>query len=152
LPAPGNYVQVKRKWRSGDVVALALPKTLRIEPLPDNPNRVALMWGPLVLAGDLGEALRQAPRAEGTSAPAPVPVPVFVTNSRVVSQWVKPVADKPGNFRTDSVGRDKDVDLVPFYRLHHRTYAAYWDLFTPAEWDKRQAAVRLAQQKQRKVD
>src|SRR2546430_11813546 len=33
----------------------SLPKTLRTEPLPDNPNRLALMWGPLVLAGDLGQ-------------------------------------------------------------------------------------------------
>ena len=30
------------------------PKTLRKEPLADNPNRIAVMWGPLVLAGDLG--------------------------------------------------------------------------------------------------
>ncbi len=51
---PDSYVEINRKWKTGDVVDLVLPKTLRTEPLPDNPNRVALMWGPLVLAGDLG--------------------------------------------------------------------------------------------------
>src|SRR5205814_2699324 len=45
---PGSYVEVKRTWKNGDVVALALPKTLRTEPTPDNSGRVALMWGPLV--------------------------------------------------------------------------------------------------------
>jgi hypothetical protein len=35
------------------------------------------------------------------------------------------------------VGRDKDVHFAPFYRLPERTYALYWDTFTPGEWDKR---------------
>jgi hypothetical protein len=46
----------------------------------------------------------------------------------------------PGTFRTVGVGRDRDVTLVPFYRLRRRTYAAYWDLLTPAEYDARVAA------------
>ena len=28
---------------------------------------------------------------------------------------------------------DQDVELSPFYRLHRRTYAAYWDIYTPPE-------------------
>jgi len=35
------------------------------------------------------------------------------------------------------VGRERDVDFVPFYRLHRRTYPAYWDFFTPGEYEKR---------------
>src|SRR6266849_3796331 len=54
LSQPGSYVELKRTWKNGDTVALALPKTLRVEATPDNPSRVAMMWGPLVLAGDLG--------------------------------------------------------------------------------------------------
>ncbi|HKX28889.1 MAG TPA: glycoside hydrolase family 127 protein, partial [Blastocatellia bacterium] len=54
LSAPGSYLQLKRKWKSGDSVTVKLPKTLRLEPSPDNPRVAALMWGPLVLAGDLG--------------------------------------------------------------------------------------------------
>jgi len=37
---------------------------LRLEPLPDNPRRVAILWGPLVLAGDLGPE-EDRPRAAG---------------------------------------------------------------------------------------
>src|SRR2546430_8581464 len=51
---PSSYLELKRRWTSGDVVEVALPKTLHLEPLPDNPHRLSLMWGPLVLAGDLG--------------------------------------------------------------------------------------------------
>lgn len=51
------------------------------------------------------------------------------------------MADKPGHFRSEGVGRDRDVELAPFYRVHRRTYAAYFDLFTPAEWEKKSAEI-----------
>ncbi|MBN2507523.1 MAG: glycoside hydrolase family 127 protein [Verrucomicrobia bacterium] len=110
--AVGTYVRLRRVWKTGDTVSIALPKDLRLEPVPDNPGRVAVLWGPLVLAGDLGpEASR---RGNG--------VPVWVTASRAVADWVKPLPGRPGCFRTGGVGRDGDVDLVPFYRLHRRTF------------------------------
>src|SRR5262249_29583311 len=132
-PVPGSYVELKRTWKTGDTVTLALPKALHIEPLPDNPRRVALLWGPLVLAGDLGpEQFGRRGRPGQPEMP-----PVFVSAERPVTDWLKPVADKPGSFHSDSVGRARDVDFLPFYRLHRRTYGVYWDLFTPAEWEKR---------------
>ena len=54
LAGPGSYIELRRQWKSGDTVALTLPKTLSLEPLADNPRVIAIMWGPLVLAGDLG--------------------------------------------------------------------------------------------------
>jgi DUF1680 family protein len=58
---PGAYVEIKRTWKTGDTIELVLPKTLRLDGLPDNKNRAALMWGPLVLAGDLGPERRGGP-------------------------------------------------------------------------------------------
>src|SRR5262249_55484314 len=37
LPEGDSYVEMPRSWRRGDTVSLMLPKTLRTEPLPDNP-------------------------------------------------------------------------------------------------------------------
>jgi hypothetical protein len=51
-------------------VELVLPKALHLEPLPDNPSRVAIMWGPLVLAGDLGPIPPGAGRGAGAAPPA----------------------------------------------------------------------------------
>ncbi len=148
-PKVGSYVELKRTWKSGDVVELTLPKTLRLEPLPDNPHRVAIMWGPLVLAGDLGPEVQR--RGRGARAEQPK-VPVFVAADRPVTEWLKPLADKPGQFRTDGVGREDDVDFVPFYRLLRRTYGVYWDLFTSAEWDKRAAEIAAERERQRKLE
>ncbi|MCH7556549.1 MAG: glycoside hydrolase family 127 protein [Planctomycetes bacterium] len=146
----GSYVELKRIWKSGDTVELVLPKTLRLEPLPDNPRRTAIMWGPLVLAGDLGpEPERGRRRGDVPEQPR---VPVFIVAEQPVAQWLKPVPDKLGQFRTDGVGREKDVDFVPFYRLHRRTYGVYWDLFTQSEWEKKKAEYAAEQERQRKLE
>jgi uncharacterized protein len=52
--APSSYADVTRTWTNGDLVTVRMPMALRLEPMPDNPARVAIMFGPLVLAGDLG--------------------------------------------------------------------------------------------------
>ena len=149
LPPPGSYVELKRAWKNGDAVSLTLPKTLHAEPLPDNPRRVAMMWGPLVLAGDLGPEER---RGRGNQSARSDTAPVFVVDDQPVANWLKPVAGKPGSFRSDGVGREKDVEFVPFYREHRRTYAAYWDLFTAERWAKKAEAIAAENEKQHKLE
>ena len=159
MPPPDSYVEIKRLWNDGDTIALVLPKTLRLEPLPDNQRRVALMWGPLVLAGDLGTAQFGGGRRGRLGGTGILPVqannlgsiPVFLAVDKPVADWLKPIADKPGEFRTDGVGRSKDVDFLPFYRLHRHTYGVYWDLFTPKEWEQKSNAYAAEQEKQQKL-
>jgi len=45
-----------------------------------------------------------------------------------------------------------DVNLVPFYRLHRRTYATYWDLFTPEEWEARKLDFAAEAERQRQLE
>ncbi len=150
LPKPDSYVEILRKWKTGDTVELVLPKTLRKEALPDNPHRFALMWGPLVLAGDLGPELteRRLRRnaADGNSAP------VLVASAQSVNDFLKPVPGKPGTFVTSNVGLDPDITLVPFYELPRRRYEIYWDMYTPDEWKKISEAFAAAQQKQKMLE
>jgi DUF1680 family protein len=148
LSKPGAYVELKRTWKTGDTISLVLPKALRVEALADNPRRAALMWGPLVLAGDLGPAVD---RGRG-GRPAAPNVPVLVAAEQPIATWLKAVDDKPGTFRSNGVGRDRDVEFVPFYRLHRRTYAAYWDLYTPAEWEKRTSEIAAEREHQRQLE
>ena len=150
LQKSGSYVELKRTWKTGDTVELILPKKLRLEPLPDNPCRVAIMWGPLVLAGDLGP--EEQGRREGRAGYSRQRTPVFIAAERPVEEWLKPAGDKPGHFRSDGVGRERDVDFVPFYRLHRRTYGVYWDLFTEPEWKEKQAEYAAEQERLRKLE
>lgn len=149
LPKADSYVEINRTWKKGDSVELVLPKTLRTEPLADNANRVALLWGPLTLAGDLGPELE---RREEWEQSAEKQAPVFVTAAQSVDQWLKPVAGKPGMFRTSGVGLTTDIEFHPFYELPRRRYAIYWDVFTPAEWKKKSEAYAAEQEKKKKLD
>src|SRR5215475_1474057 len=148
ISGPGSYIELKRKWKSGDTVALRLPKTLRLEPTADNARVAAIMWGPLALAGDLGPEPERGGRRAGQS----VNIPALVAAERPLTDWLKPVSGKPGNFRSDGVGREQDVELTPFYRLHRRLYSVYWDLFTPADWDKKAAELIAERERQRKLE
>ena len=158
LPKAGSYVELKRTWRTGDVVRLTLPKALRLDLTPDNKRRAAILWGPLVLAGDLGPEPPRAGRglnADGSAlveAPRPVTTPALVAAERPITEWLKPVAGKTGTFRTAGVAKEHDLELSPFYRLHRRTYAASWDLFTPPEYEARLAELAAERERLRRLD
>jgi hypothetical protein len=147
---PGSYVEITREWRTGDRVSLALTKTLRVERLRDAPSRAAIVWGPLVLAGDLGAQPQRSEDGDGDGPAAATTVsPVLVTD-RPVNEWVKPLADQPGSFRTAGVGAD--VVLSPFYRMHRRVYTGYWDLLTPAENAARLKALEAERARVRRLE
>jgi uncharacterized protein len=135
VSTPNTFIEITRKWKPGDTVELYLPKTLRKEPLVDNPNRMAIMWGPLVLAGDLGDEIH---RRRGGNAPDAAPV--LVTAEQNVDGWLKPVAGEPGDFHTANVGLKQDIVFKPFYEMPRRRYAIYWDVYSPTEWATKSAA------------
>ncbi|MBI5009476.1 MAG: glycoside hydrolase family 127 protein, partial [Bacteroidia bacterium] len=119
---PGGFIAVNRTWKSGDVIDIRIPFTLRLETMPDDSNRVALMYGPLVMAGDLG------PLNDPASKKA-MYVPVMLTENRNPEEWMKPAEGRINTFRTVNTGRPRDVELKPFYLYSDRRYSVYWDLF-----------------------
>jgi len=129
--SPSSFIKLFRSWQSGDVIEVRFPMSLRLETMPDNPKRVAIMYGPLVLAGELGPV-------EDPNAQDFMYVPVLLTSDRPVSWWVKPVADKVNTFELDNVGQPRDVVLYPFYNMHEKRYTIYWDIFNEQEWADRQ--------------
>jgi uncharacterized protein len=145
LGKPGMFLDIRRTWASGDTVTISMPKSLRLEALPDNPNRGALMWGPLVLAGDLG------PEQRGRGRPSkPSSLPAFVTDDPI-EKWLKAAdGDMPGTFQA-TTHEGKEITFVPFYKLHERQYGLYWDVFTPDEWTRKRAAYAADQERARKL-
>src|SRR6516162_6631599 len=91
-----SYVELKRTWKTGDTIELGLPKSLRLEPTPDNRQVAAIMWGPLVLAGDLGPR-RERREAENRTAETNPQVPALVAAGRPPAEWVVPAGGRPGD-------------------------------------------------------
>ena len=145
--APGSYLVLKREWAVGDKLEIRLPMHLHAQPMPDEPHMRAFLFGPLVLAGDLGndgltEAhiigpnLRVGARiAQQYGSPlgpahnaAPVPdieIPSFRDRDGDPARWIKP-ADAPLSFVTE--GQRKNVTMVPLNRVYDRRYAVYWQV------------------------
>ena len=140
--APGTYVVISREWRDGDTVKVQMQMRLRMEDLPGDTNEVALLYGPIVLAGDLGTNGMPVPlaRSQGdfntTRDPA---APVFVCDAGKLLNYIKPVAGEPLTFRTHNLGRPQDVALRPFYQLHRQRYSVYWKELTKSEWEAQTA-------------
>ena len=132
-----SYIVLDREWHSGDRVDVALPMQLHTETLPDNPNTIAIMYGPMVLVGDLGTEGLDGISHYGPSAPqmgrvkTPV-IPAFVGTASDVTAKIAP--DGAMRFKTQDLARPHDVTLVPLYRIVNQRYNVYWTLMTPAEW------------------
>jgi DUF1680 family protein len=141
---PSSYAEIRREWKSGDRVDIAFPMALRTEAMPDNPKRIAIFYGPTLLAANLG------PVNDPASA-KPFYVPVLVADGRPVAAWVKPVDLATLTFRTAGVGQPRDLELVPFHRLHDRRYSVYLDLFSQAEWTRREAELRADQEREQQL-
>lgn len=152
---PGSYATLARVWKSGDRLDITLPMRLHQVAMPDDPTKVAILYGPLVLAGQLGN--------EGLTPPIPYAandqgayfrvsdprVPVLVTANAPLDSWLKPVSGQPLTFRTVGAGRPNDVTLKPFYSTYFGRYTVYWDTFTPAAWQAREADYQAAQERTR---
>jgi hypothetical protein len=144
--APGSYLTLNRTWKAGDRIEMELPMHLRAEAMPDDPRMQAFLYGPLVLAGDLGDDGLTSAHIIGpnlrvgwpteqygsplgpTNSTPPVPdveIPSFRPAGEDPSSWIKP-GGKPLTFRT--TGQKKDVTLVPLNSLFDRRYSVYWQV------------------------
>jgi uncharacterized protein len=130
---PGSYYALDRAFRSGDIVEVRVPMTLRVEPLPGSSDHAALSFGPIVLAGKFGTAgltpgsqLIVNERESGNMLKADVAIP----------RWTKPLADlatlttrtDPSalKFRTTGFEEGASVELIPWFRLTGERYNLYW--------------------------
>ena len=150
---PQSYLTLSREWKDGDKIEVRLPMSLHLRQARDDKQLGTIMFGPLVLAGELGtegmpKTLTVPHNKQYSGEPVP-DVPVFVTKSDDLNSWIKR-ADKNGlRFQTTGVGKPNDVSLVPLGELHHQRYAVYWHFLTDSQW-KEQQAVAEAKRRQLK--
>jgi len=127
-----QFIALKRVWISGDKVEVSTPFTLRLEAMPDDENRVAILYGPLVLAGDLGPE-------DDPAAKNPDYVPVLLTEDRNPSHWLHPVENAVNTFKVSvKVASPRPFTLKPFFATHERRYSVYWDMFSKERWNQHQ--------------
>jgi DUF1680 family protein len=136
---PESYLTIERVWGQHDKVEVRLPMRLRLETLPGDARHIAFLYGPVVLAGELGvEGLPpqgQQARDQLDFARLPLPeAPVLSGTPDAALARAKAVKGKPLTFQLKTA-EGREIRLVPFYQLHHERYAVYWkinDISRPA--------------------
>jgi hypothetical protein len=130
---PGSYVAVRRAWRDGDTLAVRLPMEVRQETLLGDETVAAALYGPLVLAADLGAGPGDGPlrvvhgRPSGPeNIPPPGPLPKVATDAARTAAWVELESKEELRFRAPSEGGARK--LMPMYRVRDERYSVYWQL------------------------
>jgi len=125
--SPGSYLTLSRVWKTGDRIDMTLPMRLRVESMPDDHHLQAFLYGPVVLAGDLGTEGLSEKVIIGPSAPplkqSPLNPPALQAKGSGPSDWIKPT-EGPLAFRTS--GQAEDVSLKPLNSIFDRRYSVYW--------------------------
>ncbi|MDB5127737.1 glycoside hydrolase family 127 protein [Mucilaginibacter sp.] len=137
-----GYLVVNRTWKNNDLIEFTVPESIYTESMPDNANRRALFYGPVLLAGVLGD-----------TEPDPLKgVPVFVTSETDPNKWLQMVDKSQLSFRTANIAPPADVKLIPFNQTKNEYYSVYWDVFSPDAWVVQQKAYDEARKKARELE
>jgi DUF1680 family protein len=131
---PGSYLAIRRVWKDGDTVSLSLPMELRHEVLAGDDSVSAALYGPLVLAADLGPGPEDGPLRvihSGDTIPKGIPAPGALPNAAAKAgddpkQWIQ-VASQ-ADLRFTAASDSAKLNLVPMYQIGSQRYSVYWQM------------------------
>lgn len=130
---PTSYLSVRRVWQDGDSIRISMPMRLHAQPMPDDPDLQAIMFGPIVLAGLTS---KDTPIAEDVNTG------YLTIAHRDPASWLKPVPGQPLTFQT--VGLSRQITFIPLYDVIDQKFGVYWDLVSPNS--KREQGLKAIEQ------
>lgn len=113
-----GYVAISRLWKAGDKIEVQQGMQLREEATKDDASKVALLYGPIVMAGKLDKVERpfSDPTQNNDYYTFDFKIPAS-TVEKAKYEGLKSIK----NFKMKN-----GVELIPFYDAHHCRYAVYW--------------------------
>jgi hypothetical protein len=136
---PGSYVGIRRAWRAGDTITVHLPMALWSQPLPGDDSVAAVLYGPLVLAADLGagpaaggaeRVIHGRPTTPPELAP-PAALPRVTRGSAArAAPWVELESRADLRFKAAAPDTRRRYTVIPLYRILDQRYSVYWQAQT----------------------
>ena len=136
VTGPSSYVAINRQWKKGDVVEVNFPMHNSVKYIPNLPQYVALMHGPIMLAmktgtEDLAMLIADDSRFGQLASGKKLPVdqaPILINNDIAsIANQLEPIAGKPLHFNlTTKMVNEIRNELMPFFELHDSRYMMYW--------------------------
>ena len=136
ISGPSSYVSIDRKWKAGDVVDITFPMHNSIKYLPNVPQYIALMHGPILLGmktgtEDLAHLIADDSRFGQYASGKKLPVneaPILINNDiNAIADQLQPIEGKPLHF-TLSTRMENPIrnEVMPFFEIHDSRYMIYW--------------------------
>ena len=136
ITGPSSYVAIDRQWKKGDVIDITFPMHNSIKYLPNVPQYIALMHGPILLGmktgtEDLAHLIADDSRFGQYASGKKLPIdqaPILV-NGKIddIVEQIIPIEGQPLHFmlETKMVNGISGI-LQPFFEIHDSRYMIYW--------------------------
>ncbi|WP_158233284.1 beta-L-arabinofuranosidase domain-containing protein [Reichenbachiella sp. 5M10] len=132
-----GYLKLDEKWAAGDEIALSLAMDLHAEELLGSDKKIAMFYGPTLLAGALPQGME------------PHNYPVFLADNEGYD-WIDWDAAKMSG--KTQVGYPQDVVMMPFYQLYEQPYVVYLDRYNEEDWANHKEKVEAERRAQEILD
>jgi len=142
---PSSYICIERIWKKGDVIKVILPMHNKIEKMPNVPNYIAFMHGPILLSAKTGtedmkgliaDDSRWGHIASGEKLPLDKAPTIIEDNIESLGGKLTPIPGKPLSFTVSQIKMINPVKVVlePFYTIHDSRYEMYWMTLSNKEY------------------
>ena len=136
ITGPGSYVSIDRKWKKGDIIDITFPMHNSVKYLPNVPQYVALMHGPILLGmktgtEDLAHLIADDSRFGQYASGAKLPLdgaPILIDDHiERIAEHLNPVAGRPLHYTLDmKMENPIRNEIQPFFEIHDARYMMYW--------------------------
>ena len=180
ITGPSSYVTIDRRWKKGDVVDITFPMHSSVKYLPNVPQYIALMHGPILLAmktgtEDLAHLIADDSRFGQYASGKKLPIdeaPILITDDiDGIASHLQPISGKPLHFTFDiedeklkivnlaarsnnlqSSTLNLHYELQPFFEVHDSRYMMYWLALSEQSYRERMAEIARAEQERQALE
>ena len=156
ISGPSSYIAIDRQWKKGDVIDITFPMHNSIKYLPNVPQYIALMHGPILLGmktgtEDLAHLVADDSRFGQYAGGKKLPIneaPILINDHiDLIANQITPIEGKPLHFtfkiengewrmenydlsqngkRSQQGNHNSPFELMPFFEIHDSRYMIYW--------------------------
>ena len=136
IGGPSSYVTIDRQWKKGDVVEVNFPMHNSVKYLPNVPQYIALMHGPILLGmktgtEDLAHLVADDSRFGQYASGKKLPIneaPILINdNIDAIAEQIIPIDGKPLHFVLETKMENGISGILqPFFEIHDSRYMIYW--------------------------
>jgi DUF1680 family protein len=133
---PSSYISINRKWSKGDVILVKMPMHNTTVQLPNVPQYIAFMHGPILLGaktgsedmkGIIADASRFGQYADGKKLPVDKAPILIEDDQQNIGSKLVPIKDKPLQYTLNvKMINGQPLTLEPFFQIHDSRYMMYW--------------------------